>query len=55
MEGFAVLRAASIAGVPAIQLRGISNIAGPPERAGWDFAAGSRALRTMLEAFLNVR
>lgn len=52
MEGFAVLRAAELAGIPAIEVRGISNIVGDRTRAQWDFRAGSRAavgaLRTLL-------
>lgn len=53
MEGFAVLRAAERAGIPAIELRGISNRVGSRERAGWDFEAGlaglQRALGTLFE------
>ncbi|HEY1428297.1 MAG TPA: futalosine hydrolase [Candidatus Tumulicola sp.] len=40
MEGFAVLRACALAGVPAVQIRGISNRVGDRERAGWNFQAG---------------
>lgn len=43
MEGFGVLRAALLAGVPAIEVRGISNIVGDRARGEWDFRAGSRA------------
>ncbi|MDP9025086.1 MAG: futalosine hydrolase, partial [Candidatus Eremiobacteraeota bacterium] len=45
MEGFAVLRAAQLAGVPAIEVRGISNIVGTREHSGWDFDAGVAGLR----------
>jgi futalosine hydrolase len=37
MEGFAVLRAAELAGVPALELRAISNEVGEPDRAKWLF------------------
>lgn len=55
MEGFAVLRCAAIAGVPAIELRGISNVVGPRETGGWDFDAGARAVCTLLDRFLDAR
>ncbi len=35
MEGFGVLRAAALAGVPAVELRAISNAVGEPDRAKW--------------------
>lgn len=37
MEGFAVLRAAALAGVPAIEVRAISNAVEEPDRALWRF------------------
>jgi futalosine hydrolase len=37
MEGFAVLRAAELAGVPALELRAISNEVGEADRAKWLF------------------
>ncbi len=55
MEGFAVLRAAQRANVPAIELRGISNRWGARERSGWDFEAGATGLRRILDAFLALR
>jgi futalosine hydrolase len=54
MEGFAVLRAAERAGVPAIQLRGISNRCGNRETSGWDFAAGAAGLRRVLDALFEL-
>jgi futalosine hydrolase len=54
MEGFAALRAAQRAGVPAIELRGISNRAGSREGSGWDFAAGARGLRQVLDALFEL-
>jgi futalosine hydrolase len=53
MEGFAALRAAERAGVPAIQLRGISNRCGPRETSGWSFSAGIAGLRRILDAFFE--
>ncbi len=50
MEGFAALRAAQRAAVPAIELRGISNRCGDRDRSGWDFAAGVTGLRRVLDA-----
>lgn len=35
MEGFGVLRAAQLAGVPAVELRAISNAVNEPDRAKW--------------------
>ena len=37
MEGFGVLRAAQLAGVPAVELRAISNAVAEPNRANWRF------------------
>jgi len=54
MEGFAVLRAAAVAHVPAIQLRGISNRCGDRERSGWDFQAGVEGLRAIVSAFFEL-
>jgi nucleoside phosphorylase len=44
MEGFAVLRACALAGVPALELRAISNEVEEPDRAKWDFAGALAAL-----------
>jgi futalosine hydrolase len=54
MEGFAVLRAAAAAGVPALEVRGISNIVGDRAASGWDFRAGSAAAVNALDALLAV-
>jgi futalosine hydrolase len=35
MEGFGVLRAAELAGVPALELRAVSNLVGEPDRSRW--------------------
>jgi len=44
MEGFAVLRAAQLAGVPALELRAISNDVEETDRARWHFAAAFAAI-----------
>lgn len=53
MEGFAVLRAAALAKVPALELRGISNYVGERTRAEWNFEAGARAAARALDAVLD--
>ena len=37
MEGFGVLRAAQLVGVPALELRAVSNAVDEPDRAKWRF------------------
>ena len=44
MEGFGVLRAAVEAGIPAIELRAISNMVEETDRTNWDFPGGLRAV-----------
>jgi futalosine hydrolase len=46
MEGFAVLRAAARAGVPALELRAIANEVEEPERALWRIDEALAALAT---------
>ena len=57
MEGFAVLRAAQLAGVPALEVRAISNEIEEPDRARWHFAAAfdaiTRATPRLVEAILH--
>jgi futalosine hydrolase len=53
MEGFSVLRAAAVAQVPALEVRGVSNYVGSREHAEWDFAAGARAVGAALDAILE--
>ena len=48
MEGFGVLRAAALAGVPAVELRAISNELGEPDRSRWDLPGGLQALAAVL-------
>jgi len=54
MEGFAVLRAAQLAGVPAIEIRGVSNLVGERASNGWDFRAGAAAAVATTDALLDV-
>lgn len=44
MEGFGVLRAAQLAGVPALEVRAISNHIDEPDRARWHFEAAFAAM-----------
>jgi futalosine hydrolase len=53
MEGFSVLRAAALAGVPALEVRGISNYVGDRARSEWNFDAGARAAAAALDAVLD--
>jgi len=48
MEGYAVLRAAALAGVPAVEVRAVSNAVGEPDRAKWRFAEAKEALAAAL-------
>lgn len=54
MEGFAFLRAADAAGVPAVELRGVSNLVGDRAANGWDFRAGAQAAVATTDALLDV-
>ena len=45
MEGFAVLRACELAGVPAIEVRAIVNDVDEPDRGLWRFDEGLEVLR----------
>ena len=54
MEGFSVLRAARAAGVPAVEIRGVSNLVGERESNGWDFRAGAAAAIATTDALLDV-
>jgi futalosine hydrolase len=53
MEGFAVLRACNRSGVPAVQIRGISNRVGERERSGWNFQAGLDGLARIATALFE--
>jgi futalosine hydrolase len=54
MEGFAALRAAERMGVPAIEVRGISNRCGERATSGWDFDSGMSGLRRIARALFEV-
>ena len=49
MEGFAVLRACEDAGVPAVELRAVSNAIDEPDRAKWRFDDALAALADALD------
>jgi futalosine hydrolase len=52
MEGFAVLRAAELAGIPALEVRAISNEIDEPDRARWRFDDALAALAAALPRLL---
>lgn len=54
MEGFGVLRAAGLAGVPAVELRVIANEIDEPDRAKWRFAEALDALAELLPRLVAV-
>jgi futalosine hydrolase len=53
MEGYAVLRAAALAGVPAIEVRVLSNAVGEPDRAKWRFDEAKDALARSLPVLIE--
>jgi futalosine hydrolase len=53
MEGFGVLRAAELAGVPAVELRSVSNLVEERDRARWRFDDALSALATALQRLLS--
>jgi futalosine hydrolase len=52
MEGFAVLRAAQLAGIPAVEVRAVSNEIDEPDRGRWRFGDALAALEQALPALL---
>jgi futalosine hydrolase len=52
MEGFAVLRACELAGVPAVEVRAISNELGESDRSRWELERGLEALHEALPRLL---
>jgi futalosine hydrolase len=52
MEGFAVLRAAQLAGIPALEVRAVSNEVDEPDRARWRFDEALAALEQALPRLL---
>jgi futalosine hydrolase len=53
MEGFGVLRACELAGVPAVEVRAISNELGEPDRSRWELERGLEALQQALPRLLE--
>ena len=53
MEGFAVLRACELAGVPALELRAVVNEITEPDRALWRFDDGLALLRESVPRLLG--
>lgn len=53
MEGFAVLRAASLAGIPAIEVRVISNAIEDTDRARWRFDDAFAAVQALTPALVR--
>ncbi|HUQ23680.1 MAG TPA: hypothetical protein VM049_11775 [Gaiellaceae bacterium] len=54
MEGFAVLRACELAGVPAVEMRVVSNEIGEEDRARWRFDDAFARLAELLPALAAV-
>lgn len=52
MEGFGVLRAAALAGVPAVEVRAISNTVGEADRGRWRVDDALRALGDAIPALV---
>jgi futalosine hydrolase len=52
MEGFAVLRACARAGIPAVEVRAISNELGQRDRARWQIETGLESLAAALPKLL---
>jgi nucleoside phosphorylase len=53
MEGFGVLRAAALAGVPAVEVRAVSNPVAETDRSRWRVADAVEALRAALPPLLE--
>ncbi len=53
MEGYGVLRAAEDAGVPALEVRVVSNEVEEPDRARWMFVEAFEALHAALPALVE--
>jgi futalosine hydrolase len=53
MEGYAVLRAAALAGVPAVEVRVVSNAIGEPDRANWRLGEALEELATRLPTLIE--
>lgn len=53
MEGFGVLRAAALAGVPALEVRAVSNAVAESDRGRWQIDAALAVLRDALPPLLD--
>ena len=53
MEGFGVLRAAELAGVPAVELRCVSNLVAERDRSRWRFDDALATLEAALSRLLS--
>jgi futalosine hydrolase len=53
MEGFSVLRAAQLAGVPALEVRAVSNDPDEPDRSLWQFEPALAALHDAVPRLLS--
>ncbi|MGZ4339202.1 MAG: phosphorylase family protein [Gaiellaceae bacterium] len=53
MEGYAVLRAAALAGIPALEVRAVSNAVGEPDRGKWRFAEAKATLAAALPGLVE--
>ncbi len=53
MEGYAVLRAAALAGVPAIEVRVLANAIGEPDRRRWRFDEAKALLAELLPGLIR--
>ena len=53
MEGFGVLRAAELAGVPAVEVRAISNELGEKDRGRWDMSGALESLAAALPVLIG--
>lgn len=55
MEGAGIAHAAALAGVPALEIRGISNPVGPRDRSAWRIREALDATRHGLSTLVNTR
>ncbi|HUZ81293.1 MAG TPA: hypothetical protein VMU73_03535 [Gaiellaceae bacterium] len=53
MEGYAVLRAAALAGVPAVEVRVLANAIGEPDRGLWRFDEAKALLAVLLPGLVR--
>lgn len=53
MEGFAVLRACELAGVPAVEIRAVSNQMGEGDRESWQIRRGLEALAEAIPRLMD--